>query len=122
MSVDIGIIGLAKSGRTTIFNALTRGEADTGRYAQEGSAPHIGIAKVPEPRLKVFSTCTETIKEFKKYKYPEKDKHGEFKPGEKAETPEKHHDHCMDDIRYACVQAFGYLSKQLYDIVSIRKG
>ena len=47
MSIDIGIIGLAKSGRTTIFNALTRGKADTVI-----SSPHIGIAKVPEPRLK----------------------------------------------------------------------
>ncbi len=55
MSVDIGIIGLAKSGRTTIFNALTRGEADTGRYTQAGSAPHIGTAKVPEPRLKALA-------------------------------------------------------------------
>jgi len=49
VSVDIGIIGLAKSGRTTIFNALTRGKADTGDLA-----PHTGIAKVPEPRLKVL--------------------------------------------------------------------
>ena len=55
MSVDIGIIGLAKSGRTTIFNALTKGEADTGRYAQEGSAPHIGTARVPEPRLQTLA-------------------------------------------------------------------
>lgn len=50
MGVDIGIIGLAKSGKTTIFNALTRGKADT-----EGLAPHIGIAKVPEPRLKMLA-------------------------------------------------------------------
>ncbi|MFC1864836.1 redox-regulated ATPase YchF [Chloroflexota bacterium] len=56
MSVDIGIIGLAKSGRTTVFNALTRGEADTARYTQEGSAPHIGVVKVPEPRLKVLDS------------------------------------------------------------------
>jgi len=48
--VDIGIIGLAKSGRTTIFNALTRGKAD-----KEGLTSHIGIAKVPEPRLKVLA-------------------------------------------------------------------
>jgi len=54
MSVDIGIIGLAKSGRTTIFNALTKGKADTGSYTQ-AAAPHIGIAKVPEPRLKDLS-------------------------------------------------------------------
>jgi hypothetical protein len=50
MSIDIGITGLAKSGKTTIFNALTRGKADT-----RSSAPHIGVAKVPEPRLKVLA-------------------------------------------------------------------
>jgi len=50
MSVDIGIIGLAQSGRTTIFNALTRGKADTLR-----SVPHIGVAKIPEPRLTTLS-------------------------------------------------------------------
>ncbi|MFC2035876.1 redox-regulated ATPase YchF [Chloroflexota bacterium] len=55
MSVGVGIIGLAKSGRTTIFNALTRGEADTGRYSQEGSALHIGTAEIPEFRLKVLA-------------------------------------------------------------------
>ncbi len=49
MSVGIGIIGLVESGRTTIFNTLTRGKADTGGQVQK--APHIGIAKVPEPRL-----------------------------------------------------------------------
>ena len=54
MSVDIGIVGLAKSGRTTIFNALTRGEGG-GRHTQAGSAPHIGTARVPEPRLKVLA-------------------------------------------------------------------
>lgn len=49
MAVAIGIIGLSKSGRTTIFNALTRGKADTGSYTPE--APHIGIARVQDPRL-----------------------------------------------------------------------
>jgi ribosome-binding ATPase len=46
LSVDIGIIGLPKSGKTTIFNALTRGKAST-----TGQAPNIGIAKVPDRRL-----------------------------------------------------------------------
>ena len=55
MSVNIGIIGLARSGRTTIFNALTKGKADTRSYIQEGLAPHIGITKVPEPRLKILA-------------------------------------------------------------------
>ena len=50
MSIDIGIIGVAKGGKTTIFNALTKGKADT-----RSLVPHIGIAKVPEPRLKVLA-------------------------------------------------------------------
>jgi GTP-binding protein YchF len=49
MSVGIGIIGLPESGRTTIFNALTKGNAATGSHAQK--VPHIGIAKVPDARL-----------------------------------------------------------------------
>jgi hypothetical protein len=55
MSVDIGIIGLPKSGKTTIFNGLTRGKVDTGGYAPKDLVPHIGIAKVPEPRLQVLA-------------------------------------------------------------------
>jgi len=55
MSVNIAIIGLAESGRTAIFNALTKGKADTRSYTSEGLAPHIGIAKVPEPRLKTLA-------------------------------------------------------------------
>jgi len=51
MSVDIGIIGLSKSGKTTIFNALTKGKADTGGYTKDGLTPNIGIAKVPDSRL-----------------------------------------------------------------------
>ena len=55
MSINIGIIGLAKSGRTTIFNALTKGKADTRSYIEKGLAPHIGVTKVPEPRLKTLA-------------------------------------------------------------------
>ena len=50
MSVDIGIIGLPKSGRTTVFNALTRGEGAEG-HTREGLTSHVGVAQVPEPRL-----------------------------------------------------------------------
>jgi GTP-binding protein YchF len=52
MSINIGIIGLAQSGKTTIFNALTGGKAETTRT--DGLSPHIGVARVPEPRLKVL--------------------------------------------------------------------
>jgi GTP-binding protein YchF len=50
MTIEIGIIGLAQSGKTTIFNALTGSQTET-----RSLAPHIGIAKVPEPRLSVLA-------------------------------------------------------------------
>ncbi len=53
MSVGIGIIGLSGSGRTTIFNALTRGKAETGGFG--GGTANIGIAKVPDERLNVLT-------------------------------------------------------------------
>ncbi|MFH1650772.1 MAG: redox-regulated ATPase YchF [Chloroflexota bacterium] len=51
MSIDVGIIGLAQSGKTTVFNTLTRGSAATTGHAPEGMTPHVGVAKVSEPRL-----------------------------------------------------------------------
>lgn len=51
MSVATGIIGLPGSGRTTVFNALTGGKADTASFTRDGAAPHVGITSVPEPRL-----------------------------------------------------------------------
>ena len=53
MNVGIGIIGLAKSGRTTIFNALTKGKADTRSYTPE--VPHIGLARIADPRLETLA-------------------------------------------------------------------
>jgi len=51
MSVDIGIIGLSKSGKTTIFNGLTRGKAATGVYSTKSQTANIGMATVPDNRL-----------------------------------------------------------------------
>jgi GTP-binding protein YchF len=53
MSVGSGIIGLSGSGRTTVFNALTRGKAQTGGFG--GGTANIGIARVPDERLKVLT-------------------------------------------------------------------
>lgn len=55
MSINIGIIGLPQSGKTTVFNALTKGKADTVSHTLEGAVPHIGVARVPEPRLQVLA-------------------------------------------------------------------
>ena len=51
--MDIAIIGLPQSGKTTLFNALTRGKADTTGGA--GGEMHVGVVKVPDPRLAVLA-------------------------------------------------------------------
>jgi len=53
MSVGIGIVGLSGSGRTTIFNSLTRGKAATGGFG--GGMANVGIAKVSDERLVVLT-------------------------------------------------------------------
>lgn len=54
--MDIGIIGLPKSGKTTIFNGLTRGTVDTGSRASRGLLSHVGVAHVPDARLESLDT------------------------------------------------------------------
>jgi GTP-binding protein YchF len=54
--LEVSIIGLPKSGKTTLFNALTKGKADTESYTSPTLTPNIGVAKVPEPRLQLLST------------------------------------------------------------------
>jgi ribosome-binding ATPase YchF (GTP1/OBG family) len=47
--MQIAIVGLAGSGKTTVFNTLTRGHADTGGYG--GLTLNVGVVKVPDARL-----------------------------------------------------------------------
>jgi GTP-binding protein YchF len=47
--VQIAIVGLAASGKTTVFNTLTRGHAETGGYG--GLTLNVGVVKVPDARL-----------------------------------------------------------------------
>ena len=49
--MDVAIIGLPRSGKTTVFNALTRGHADTTGAADL----HVGVVKVADSRLEVLA-------------------------------------------------------------------
>ncbi|NOX62446.1 MAG: redox-regulated ATPase YchF [Chloroflexi bacterium] len=49
--MDIGIIGLPNSGKTTLFNALTRGTVETAGYTSGRMEVHTAIVQVPDPRL-----------------------------------------------------------------------
>ena len=48
----LGIIGLPQAGKTTVFNALTRGHAPTGTMMGGGRFEvHTAVVPVPDPRL-----------------------------------------------------------------------
>ncbi|NTU81012.1 MAG: redox-regulated ATPase YchF [Chloroflexales bacterium] len=53
--MKIAIIGLANSGKTTVFNALTRGTAETTAYSSGQLEPNLAMVKVPDARLEVLA-------------------------------------------------------------------
>ncbi len=49
--MQVTIVGLPGSGKTTVFNALTGAQADTGGFSGGRAAPNMGVVKVPDERL-----------------------------------------------------------------------
>jgi GTP-binding protein YchF len=49
--VQVTIVGLPGSGKTTVFNALTGGHAETGGFSGSRAAPNVGVVKVPDERV-----------------------------------------------------------------------
>ena len=49
--MKIGLIGLPNSGKTTIFNALTRMEAEVTAYASTKTEPNIAVVNVGDERV-----------------------------------------------------------------------
>ena len=47
----IGLIGLPRSGKTTLFNLLTGAGVATSRYGTGRAEMHMGVARVPDPRV-----------------------------------------------------------------------
>jgi GTP-binding protein YchF len=71
--MDLGIIGFQRSGKTTIFNAVTKGHAQTGAYGA-GVQPNIGVVKVPDERLdrlaKLFDPKKFTLADIRYIDFP----------------------------------------------------
>jgi ribosome-binding ATPase len=55
LGMKIGIIGLPNSGKTTVFNALTGGNAETAAYSSGTLEPNLATVKVPDQRLQVLA-------------------------------------------------------------------
>ena len=53
--MQVTIVGLPGSGKTTVFNALTGGSAETGTFSGGRAAPNVGVVKVPDERLDALS-------------------------------------------------------------------
>jgi len=51
MALNCGIIGLANTGKTTIFNCMSNTRAESSAYAFSATKSNKGIIEVPDPRL-----------------------------------------------------------------------
>jgi ribosome-binding ATPase len=55
MGLQLVIIGLPQSGKTTVFNALTRATAETGSFTSTEAEPNLATVKVPDERLNILN-------------------------------------------------------------------
>src|SRR5918996_5014441 len=49
--MQVTIVGLPGSGKTTVFNLLTGAAAETGTFSGGRAAPNVGVVRVPDERL-----------------------------------------------------------------------
>jgi len=61
VDMKIAITGLPKSGKTTIFNALTKGKVEVTAYSSS-LTPNVGITKVSDSRLEVLQNMFQPKK------------------------------------------------------------
>ena len=57
--MKVGIVGLPNAGKSTLFNALTKGGAQTGDYPFTTIEPNVAVAQVPDERL---DAVAETVR------------------------------------------------------------
>ncbi len=60
--MKIGIVGLPNVGKSTIFNALTKAEAESANYPFCTIDPNLGIVSVPDDRLDVLKKMYQSKK------------------------------------------------------------
>jgi GTP-binding protein YchF len=62
MALNTGIIGLANSGKTTIFNCMSKSKGEITSFAFSTKKSNIGVVDVPDPRLEKLTELVPTKK------------------------------------------------------------
>lgn len=62
MALEVGVVGLPNSGKTTLFNALTRAGAEITAYATVSDRPNVGMAVLFDERLERVAAVAESKK------------------------------------------------------------
>jgi ribosome-binding ATPase len=62
MALEVGIVGLPNSGKTTLFNALTRAGAEITAYASVSEKPNVGMATIADERLDRLAALVDARK------------------------------------------------------------
>ncbi|MEC7165173.1 MAG: GTPase, partial [SAR324 cluster bacterium] len=59
MALEVGIVGLPNVGKSTLFRALTRVEAEAANYPFCTIEPNVGMVPVRDPRLQRLTDLVE---------------------------------------------------------------
>jgi ribosome-binding ATPase YchF (GTP1/OBG family) len=62
MPLQVGLVGLPNSGKTTLFNALTHAGAEVTAYASVSEKENVGVATIPDERLEQIAALVGSRK------------------------------------------------------------
>jgi ribosome-binding ATPase YchF (GTP1/OBG family) len=62
VALEVGIVGLPNSGKTTLFNALTHAGAEITAYASVTDKPNVGMAAIADARLQRLASLVAARK------------------------------------------------------------
>ena len=62
MALEVGIVGLPNSGKTTLFNALTHAGAEITAYTSVTDKPNVGMATIADDRLDLLAALVQAKK------------------------------------------------------------